>query len=106
VDLVEMMILYHKNYFFTVGSGQFAVTSGFDSYILPKKTQKVSNLGAFWCFHQKELVSGKFDIWKIGIAVSNQSTNQPINQSTNQPINQSTNQPLLLNHFHAAIFGL
>jgi hypothetical protein len=25
-----MMILHHKNYFFTVGSGQFAVTSGFD----------------------------------------------------------------------------
>jgi hypothetical protein len=52
VGLVEMMIFNHKNYFFTVGSGRFAVTSGFDNYILSKKTQKVSNLGIFWCFHQ------------------------------------------------------
>jgi hypothetical protein len=53
VDWLEMMPLYHKNYFFTVGSGQFAVTSGFDSYILPKKTQKVSNLFPFGRYIEK-----------------------------------------------------
>jgi hypothetical protein len=32
IDLVEIKILYHKNYFFTVFSTQSAVISGFDSH--------------------------------------------------------------------------
>jgi hypothetical protein len=68
VGLVEMMILYHKNYFFTVGSGQFAVTSGFGSHILPKKTQKASNLCAFGAstkHERSELAKQRISIRKI-----------------------------------------
>jgi hypothetical protein len=39
---MEIKILYHKSYFFTVGSQQYAVINDFDSRFLRKKLKKVA----------------------------------------------------------------